>query len=202
MRMTNDSPGIPILSSCAATRSLNLGITRSASAWARPHRGNAGQAMLFLVMASISLMSFTPWLVRICWTSALSLVLMPQMTTFWLAVRRRSDPYLSTMVRRAVLSLKLPSSLTRPCSTLTPTNQSPSPCGCQPSQSIIRHSGRGIAFWNFFPKYCSARVRKLSMPSVCTRYLRRAFARTCLLPWSRCAARIAFMASVRSSLSM
>mmetsp|Transcript_13579 Transcript_13579/g.21385 ORF Transcript_13579/g.21385 Transcript_13579/m.21385 type:complete len:203 (+) Transcript_13579:733-1341(+) len=202
MRMMKLSPGMPILSRSAPTRALKSGMTRSASACARPQSGNAGHAIDLRVKASISEMSLIPWPVSSAWMASLSLGFTPQITMFWLAVRRMSVPYVSTILRRAVLSLKSPSSLTRPCWTLIPTNQSPSPWGCQPSQSTACHSGSGTAGWNDLPKYFSASVRKLSMPSVCTRYLSRALARTCLLPWSRCVARIAFMASVRSSFGM
>mmetsp|Transcript_5398 Transcript_5398/g.11974 ORF Transcript_5398/g.11974 Transcript_5398/m.11974 type:complete len:230 (+) Transcript_5398:480-1169(+) len=200
MRCTNDSPARPSRATSAPTRWLKSGMRRSASACARPQRGKAGHAIDLRVKGSMSSMGFTPCASSSASMAARSAGFTPASTTFWCGVSRTSTLYVSTTLRSAVLSRNSPSSLTRPCSTLTPRNRLPSPCSCQPSQSTIFHAGRGTHGCTFLPEYDSTSVRKLSMPMVWTRYFSRALARTSRLPWSRHAARIPLSTSLMSSL--
>mmetsp|Transcript_14085 Transcript_14085/g.36528 ORF Transcript_14085/g.36528 Transcript_14085/m.36528 type:complete len:284 (-) Transcript_14085:930-1781(-) len=182
------------------SRALISGITRSASVCARPHSGSAGHAIELRVRRSTSSMGLTPCSARRASILGLSAGSMSCSITFWPGVSSIVSPNWSTILRSAVLSRSSPRSMIRPCSTLIPTKYLPSPCSCQPSQSMPgTHGGSGSAASTGLPRYLPTSSRKPSMPRVCTRYFIRAFARTSRFPWSRCTAMIALHSSKTSS---
>mmetsp|Transcript_29802 Transcript_29802/g.77107 ORF Transcript_29802/g.77107 Transcript_29802/m.77107 type:complete len:262 (-) Transcript_29802:960-1745(-) len=199
VRVTNSVSAMPILLSSATKRALISGCTRSASAIARPQSGKAGHAIDLRVMASISETILMPFDLSVCSMSYLSFGSMLRSTIDCDAVRIIGRSYWSTSLRSTVLTAFSGVSRTRPCSMLTPSMSLPSPCSCQPSQSTYFHSGSACHGSIALPWYFSTSVRNASMPRVCTRYFRRADERTSRLPWSRCTARMAFIASKKSS---
>mmetsp|Transcript_11445 Transcript_11445/g.30178 ORF Transcript_11445/g.30178 Transcript_11445/m.30178 type:complete len:369 (-) Transcript_11445:311-1417(-) len=200
VRVTKSVSAMPIDLSRLLRRRLISGCTRSASAIARPHSGKDGQAIDLRVIASISWIILTPCSFRIVSTSYLSLGAMSRSTMDCDGVSVIGMSYLSTSSRSTVFRRSSGVSRTRPCSTLMPSISLPSPCSCQPIQSRYFHSGSGAHGSIGLPRYFSVSARKPSMPSVWTRYFSRADERTSRLPWSRCTARMAFIASKKSSL--
>mmetsp|Transcript_23803 Transcript_23803/g.49254 ORF Transcript_23803/g.49254 Transcript_23803/m.49254 type:complete len:217 (+) Transcript_23803:740-1390(+) len=168
---------------------------------ARPQSGSAGHAMLRRASGSTFSISGMPCSARIASTPERSAGLMSLRMMLCVGVRTWPMSYVSVSKRRQVLRRNSPSSFTRPLSMFSPRNRFPSPCSCHPIQSeyfqstISRHGCIGL------PRYDSTSERKASMPSECTKYFMRAFARTSRLPWSRCVARIALHTSIMSSLS-
>mmetsp|Transcript_33213 Transcript_33213/g.77638 ORF Transcript_33213/g.77638 Transcript_33213/m.77638 type:complete len:395 (+) Transcript_33213:381-1565(+) len=201
VRVTKSVLPSPISLSCCVSRALMLGCTRSASVMARPHRGNAGHAIDLRVRASTSSISLMPCIRRQSSTPCRSAARMLRSTTDCEGVSSRSTPgKLSTIARSPDLIRISGVSRTRPCSMFTPSMCLPSPWSCQPIQSMYFHSGSGRHGSKGSPRYFSVSVRKSSMPRVCTKYLSRALERTSRLPWSRCTARMAFIASKKTSL--
>mmetsp|Transcript_24608 Transcript_24608/g.43806 ORF Transcript_24608/g.43806 Transcript_24608/m.43806 type:complete len:224 (+) Transcript_24608:702-1373(+) len=174
---------------------------RSASVIARPQRGRAGHAMARRASGSTFSISGTPCSARIASIPGRSAGLMSFRMMLCVGVSTWPMSNVSVSTRRHVFSRKSPSSFTRPLSTFSPRKRRPSPCSCQPIQSEYFHGTISRHGWMGLPRYDSTSERKPSMPSECTRYFMRAFARISRLPWSRCAARIALHTSKMSSLS-
>mmetsp|Transcript_16902 Transcript_16902/g.57192 ORF Transcript_16902/g.57192 Transcript_16902/m.57192 type:complete len:246 (-) Transcript_16902:920-1657(-) len=189
MRIMISSPSSFKWSSSARTRLIIVGMYRSASPTARPQSGSAGQAMARRASGSTRSMGRTSYFAINASSLGRSAGLILEMTMDCVGERIMSTPRSSTAWRRNERSLG-PSgkSRMRPWSTWMPQKSVPSPASCHPIQSSYFHSFICRIGAREKPVYCSTSDLKLPMPMVWTRYLRRAFARTSRLPWSRCAA--------------